>query len=75
MKKLKIFDPEAFLNIAVDAYQAKKIAEVADFYLKNNSHVQYGIYENGEFKEFSSKQSANHTHAQLAFATKRLKKP
>ena len=73
MKKLKIFDYESFLNVAVDAYQAKKIAEIADLELKKHLHIQYGVHENNEYRSFSSEQKPHHTHAQFAFATKKLK--
>lgn len=70
---MKVFDPDTFLNVAIDAVQAREISTIADHEIRKASFVLYGIYENGEYRFFSSKQKPGDTHAILGMIPKKLK--
>lgn len=69
---MKVFDPDAYQNVAVDYIQCQQISQVSDEVLKKSSWVMYGKYQNKRYFDFSSDQKKGDTHIALFFTSKKL---
>ena len=69
---MKVFDPDAYQNVAVDYIQCKDIAKVSDEVLAKSSWTMYGKYRNKRYYDFSSDQKKGDTHVALFFTSKKM---
>ena len=69
---LELFTGSNFIDLVITSFQANGIAKRATQIMRRSSKLQYGVYRDGAW-HWSDKQTPEHTHRQLAYASQELK--
>lgn len=73
MSKMKLFDPDLYLNHVITADQAREISDISDDILCKASFVLYGRYVNRKYVNFTCEQKVGDTHVVLSYFPKQMK--